>query len=63
MTHPKGEEYDDFITRILGNELACKVKEADLKDNMNLDRLPMVNEEDLDRLQKYQKSLKRLNSR
>lgn len=60
LTHLKDEDYDDYISRILTNELACRIKEADLKDNMNLDRLPEITEEDLERLQKYQKSLDRI---
>ena len=63
MSHDKSIPYDDYITKILTNELACKIKEADLKDNMNLNRLPVIREEDLERLQKYQRSLHRILSR
>lgn len=63
LTHLTEENYDDYISRILKNELARRIKEADLKDNMNLDRLPKITEDDLERLQKYQRSLLRLKSR
>lgn len=63
LTHDKSIPYDDYITKILTNELACRIKEADLKDNMNLDRLPVIEEKDLERLQKYQRSLQRILSR
>jgi (p)ppGpp synthase/HD superfamily hydrolase len=53
LTHPKEEPYQDYITRILKNELACKIKLADLKDNMNLDRLPVVTQRILEKLQDY----------
>ena len=41
-------------------ELACRIKEADVKDNMKHDRLQVITKEDLVRLQKYQKSLDRI---
>jgi (p)ppGpp synthase/HD superfamily hydrolase len=63
LTHPKEELYQDYITRILKNELACKIKLADLKDNMNLDRLSTITKEDIDRLQKYMIAFSRLKSR
>jgi guanosine-3',5'-bis(diphosphate) 3'-pyrophosphohydrolase len=53
LTHPKEEPYQDYITRILKNELACKIKLADLKDNMNLDRLPVITQKNLDKMQDY----------
>jgi len=31
LTKRKSESYDDFISRVLPNELACRVKLADLK--------------------------------
>jgi hypothetical protein len=43
--------------------LACKIKLADLKDNMNLDRLSTITKEDIDRLQKYMIAFSRLKSR
>ena len=63
LTHLTEENYVDYISRILTNELACRIKEADLKDNMDLDRLPNITEEDLERLKKYRRSLLRLDSR
>ena len=63
LTHLKDENYDDYISRILTNGRACRINEADLKDNMNLDRLLEITEEDSERLQKYQRSLSRINSR
>lgn len=63
LTHQENEPYDEYIARILKNELACKVKLADLEDNMNLERLPVVEEKDLKRLRKYQKAHKRISER
>lgn len=53
LTKRKGESYDDFISRVLPNELACRVKFADLIDNMDLTRIPNPSEEDEARVQKY----------
>lgn len=52
-----GEQYDDFIARIRPNELARKVKIADIRDNLDLTRLPVVTEKDLQRAAKYHRAL------
>lgn len=54
------ENYEDFINRVLSNPLAIKVKLNDLKDNMDLSRLPEVTEKDKQRLIKYQNAFDRL---
>ena len=56
LTRRKDETYEQFITRAAANPLARKVKLADLKDNMDLRRLPALNDEDLPRLQRYVKA-------
>ncbi len=53
VTKRKGEAYEDFVKRSAANQLARRVKIADLEDNMDIRRLPRVDEEDLPRLQKY----------
>lgn len=35
LTHRKGESYNDYITRILTDENAVRVKIADICDNLN----------------------------
>ena len=57
LTKKEGENYEQFIRRVSSNELARLVKIADLRDNMNVDRLPKVTEQDLARVTKYQKAL------
>ena len=52
------ESYDQFISRILQNKLAIKVKIADLEDNMNILRLKQITEKDVYRLKKYYKYYK-----
>ena len=62
LTKKTGEDYSDFISRVLLNDLARKVKIEDIKDNMDLSRLDKVEEKDLERIAKYHAALKRLES-
>lgn len=52
-----GGPYFDYIQRIKKNSLASRVKIADLRDNMNLQRIPNPKQEDFDRVEKYKKAL------
>ncbi|MBQ4262969.1 MAG: GTP pyrophosphokinase [Bacilli bacterium] len=58
LTHLEDEDYFDYIKRVSNNEIAKKVKIQDLKHNMDLSRLSSVSEKDLQRVEKYKKSLK-----
>ena len=58
LTKRKDEAYDNFISRVLENKTACIVKLADLKDNLDLNRLPSVTEEDFERMEKYEEAEK-----
>ncbi len=60
LTREDGVAYDDYLERISRNSLATKVKIADLRDNMDLGRLPQLTEKDLDRVRKYHAALIRL---
>lgn len=60
LTKRKDESYDEFITRILGNETVCHVKLADLCDNMNLSRIENPNEKDEARIKKYNEAAERI---
>ncbi len=53
LTHQKGVSYMDYINNIKSNELARKVKLADLRHNSDLNRLDFVTEKDLERVKKY----------
>ena len=46
----ENEDYDDFITRSLANEIGKKVKMADLRHNMDVSRIDKISELDIDRL-------------
>lgn len=54
LTKRKGERYDDYLVRLAKDELAIKVKLADLKDNCDMNRLGRApDESDRRRLDKY----------
>lgn len=60
LTKQDGERYEDFIERVAGLPLAREVKLLDLEDNMDVTRLEDLKEKDLERLQKYHVSRRRL---
>lgn len=54
LTKREGESYDAYLDRVKADEIAIKVKLADLKDNCDLSRLGRdPNDEDRKRLDKY----------
>ncbi len=55
LTKRDGEEYGDFIDRVITNPLATQVKLYDLEDNLNRDRIPYPTERDERRFAKYEK--------
>lgn len=60
MTKREGEEYGDFIERIALNPLAARIKILDIEDNIDVLRLPVVGEWELQRTAKYHRAWKRL---
>ncbi|WP_165045539.1 GTP pyrophosphokinase [Dysgonomonas sp. ZJ709] len=62
LTREKDMPYEDYISKIGENPVATKIKIADLIDNMDASRLKQVGETDMERLQKYSRSLKYLKS-
>lgn len=60
LTKRKGEDYGDFIERVVVNSLARRVKLADLEDNMDVQRLANVSNDDLERIKKYHTAWRRL---
>ena len=63
LSRREDEPYDDFVGRIMENESACRVKLADLADNMRLSRIPDPQERDLKRIKKYEKATERIKNR
>jgi (p)ppGpp synthase/HD superfamily hydrolase len=60
VTKKDGEAYEVFVKRSASNPLARRVKVADLEDNMDMRRMPVVTEQDRARLQKYLKAWRTL---
>jgi len=60
LTKREHECYDDFISRVITNEIACRVKSGDLADNMDLTRIPDPSQEDKERIMKYKKAASRV---
>jgi (p)ppGpp synthase/HD superfamily hydrolase len=56
VTRKEDETYFEFIKRANQNEIGRKVKIADLKDNMNWDRIQQPTKKDVQRMQKYQEA-------
>ena len=50
MTRRSGETYFNYVRRATANPLARRVKEADLRHNLDLGRIPMPTERDLERV-------------
>lgn len=61
--HSKDEGgYTKFIERVMKNTIAREIKKADIKDNMNIDRIPNPTEKDYARIEKYKRALEKLMS-
>ena len=60
LTRSSGTDYMDYVRRLAVCPLAAAVKRADLKDNMDLTRLPRISEKDKKRCEKYRSALKLL---
>ncbi|WP_416397511.1 GTP pyrophosphokinase [Allohahella sp. A8] len=58
LSRQRGESYDSFLARIAQDDLARRVKIADIKDNLNLTRLDQLTNRDMARAKKYHKALK-----
>ena len=62
LTHNKDVPYMDYVMELKSNQLAKKVKLADLTHNSDLSRLNNVTEEDKQRVQKYQQAIQLLSN-
>lgn len=51
---------EEYIPNIASNPLARKVKQADLRDNLDVTRLTEIDDDMFDNIQKYHKSLQYL---
>lgn len=60
VTRRNGESYMEFIRRCKQNSIGKYVKVADLKDNMDISRIPNPTKKDYDRVEKYKKAMSEL---
>ena len=56
LTHKDGQSYWDYIDAISRNQIATRVKMADLTHNSKISRLKGVREKDIKRMEKYHKA-------
>lgn len=57
-----GENYMDFVRRAYQNRIGRPVKRRDLKDNLNLSRIPVPSEKDLSQCRKYRQAVALMDS-
>ena len=57
LTHDENISYFDYIEAIKSNELAAKVKLADLKHNSDRNRFKFVTPKDEERFRKYKRAI------
>ena len=62
LTKREEDDYFDYIRKVKNNKIARYVKDADLRTNMDLSRIPNPGKKDLERVEKYKKARKVLNS-
>lgn len=62
VTRHSGESYEDFVARAAQNPIGRAVKLHDLEDNLNVMRLDKVSPETAERLTKYLKAMRYLQS-
>lgn len=60
ITKHQGENYENYLKRVTANPLALRVKIADMRDNMDINRISHPTEKDYQRLKKYQEILPHL---
>ncbi len=63
LTHDELEPYIDYVKRVKENPIAARVKLADLKHNSDLSRLDIVDQNVLERIEKYKKAIAILESK
>jgi hypothetical protein len=60
LTHRTDEPYEDYITRVATNDVARRVKIADLRDNLANNRRSPDAQGNADRIRRYQRALAQL---
>lgn len=60
LTKLENESYEHFIERVKTNPIAIAVKLNDLRDNMDITRLPAITDKAIERLRKYHRAYSEL---
>lgn len=60
LTRRDGEHYDEFIERCGSHLISLEGKLDDIEDNMQVSRIPTLEQKDFHRMQKYHKARRRL---
>ena len=60
LTKLENEDYNHYLERVMKNNLALRVKLNDLTDNMDLRRLKVLSDDDVERMRKYLDAYKKL---
>lgn len=60
LTRREGEDYFDFVRRAAAHPVGRHVKLADLRDNLDMSRIPSPTRRDQERIARYQKALRLL---
>ena len=63
ITKKDGVSYEEYIEGVMNNPIARAVKIQDVRHNSDISRIPHPTEHDLKRLEKYRKTLKKLEGR
>ncbi len=56
ISRREGESYEAYVLRAKQNPLACRVKIADLEDNMDVRRIKGFEARDFERLKRYRRA-------
>ncbi|MBC5763767.1 GTP pyrophosphokinase [Ramlibacter albus] len=57
VTKVEGEDYMDFVRRAAANPIGRTVKMADLRDNLDIWRIAVLTEKDLERINRYKRAV------
>jgi (p)ppGpp synthase/HD superfamily hydrolase len=60
LTHRSDESYDEYIERVAGNQIARRVKLADLRENLANNRRLPTSPGNAERIARYERALARL---
>ena len=60
ITKREGQQYENYLARVMNNSIAIKVKIADMTDNADISRIPHPTDKDRARIERYKKNLPKL---